>query len=114
MLKITIHDSASELSFCLEGRLSGPWVEELRRVWQTGASTTAGRSTVLDLQEVDFVDDDGQLLVREMALAGVRVLAASPLIEALVAECASVEEQRVPHPDVLFRSQTAARKQRAL
>jgi hypothetical protein len=114
MLKITIHDSAAELTFCLEGRLCGPWVAELRDVWRTGASTTAGRSTVLDLREVDFVDNGGQLLVAEMARAGVRILASSPLIEALVTECVSVEEQRISRPDVLFRSQTAGRKQRAV
>src|SRR5690349_12989903 len=31
MLKITIHDSAAELRIRLEGRLNGPWVNELRQ-----------------------------------------------------------------------------------
>ena len=66
MLKITLHDSAAELRIRLEGRLSGPWVEELRQCWRTAASTTAGRTTVLDLREVDFVCPDGQQLVSEM------------------------------------------------
>ena len=60
MLKITLHDSSDELRFKLEGKLSGPWVGELRQCWQTAASTTHGRNTILDLREVDFVDPEGQ------------------------------------------------------
>ena len=114
MLKITIHDSAEELSFGLEGRLCGAWVDELRQCWRAAASTTVGCSIVLDLREVDFVDSAGQSLVAEMARAGVRVLVSSPLIQALVAQCGSVEEQRGARPDDLFRSQRAARSQRTV
>src|ERR1035437_83887 len=82
MLKITLHDSSQELRFQLEGRLSGAWVGELRQCWQTAASTTHGRSTLLDLDEVDFVDPSGQILLTEMHRAGVRIRAATPLIPA--------------------------------
>ncbi len=114
MLKITIYDSAQELTFQLEGRLCGLWVEELRQCWLTAASTTGGRSTVLDLREVDFVDPAGQSLVGEMDAAGVQVQASSPLIQALVAQCDSVEEHGGSRPHVLFRSQRAGRGQRTL
>ena len=99
MLKITLHDSASELRFKLEGRLSGPWVGELRQCWQTAQSTTAGRKTVLDLADLDFVDPDGQSLLEEMHGQGVTLVAMSPFIRAIVDEvchtrhCATVEEQ---------------------
>jgi ABC-type transporter Mla MlaB component len=106
MLRITLHDSARELRFKLEGKLSGPWVEELHQCWRTAASTTAGRITSLDLSEVDFVDADGQSLLSDMHRQGVRLDAATPLIQALVAEgvgqagCATVEEQPAGSPDV--------------
>lgn len=99
MLRITIHDSARELRIKLEGKLSGPWVEELRQCWRTASSTTAGRTTSLDLSEVDFVDGEGQALLWEMHGQGVRLDAATPLIQALVEEgidracCATVEEK---------------------
>ena len=60
MLKITLHDSAGELRFRLEGRLSGAWVGELRQCWQTARSTVHSRKATLDLGEVDYVDADGQ------------------------------------------------------
>jgi len=86
MLKITILDSARELRLRLEGKLSGPWVGELRLCWQTASSTTAGRKTVTDLREVDFVDPEGQRLLADMHRAGVSFDAASPLIRTMLDE----------------------------
>src|ERR1039457_3418449 len=63
MLKITLHDSAGEFRLKLEGRLSGPWVNELEQCWKTASSTTHDRKTVLDLGEVDFVDPAGESLL---------------------------------------------------
>jgi len=103
MLKITIHDSIGELWFELEGKLSGPWVGELRQCWRTGASTTKGRRTVADLREVDFVDSDGQALLAEMHHQGVRLVSGTPLIQAVIDEacatrgCGTVEEQPARH-----------------
>ena len=120
MLKITIHDSAKELRFRLEGKISGPWVGELRQCWVTAASTTGGRTTVLDLREVDFIDDGGRSLVREMAGQGVRMVAATPLIQALVEEisrdvgCGSVEGKSAQSRDAILSPATSGRNPRAL
>ncbi len=119
MLKITIHDSSKELRFRLEGRLSGPWVAELRQCWVTASSTTGGRVTVLDLQEVDFVDDCGRVLLKEMAREGVELRAATPLIRSLVEEVScpgydSVEGKPARNTDALFRPATAGRNPRAV
>ena len=84
MLKITLHDSASELRFKLEGKLSGPWVAELRQCWLTAQSTTHDRKTVLDLAELDFVDPQGQSLLEEMHRQGVTLTAMSPFIRAII------------------------------
>jgi len=99
MLKITLLDSARELRFRLEGKLSGLWVGELRQCWVTASSTTVGRRTVLDLREVDFVDEEGETLMRDMRERGVELHATTPFIRAIVdripraARCATVEEQ---------------------
>ena len=86
MLKITIHDSATEFCLKLEGRLSGLWVHELEQCWQTAASTTFGRNSVVDLREVDFIDPEGQLLLASMHRQGVELLAVTPLIRAVLDE----------------------------
>lgn len=98
MLKVTLHDSAKELRFRLEGRLSGAYVAELRQCWLTARSTIGGRRTTLDLREVDYVDGDGETLLREMGQEGVEFTAVTPLIREMVQEieracrCATVEE----------------------
>ena len=84
MLKITLHDSATEFRLKLEGRLSGPWVHELEQCWKTASSTTHGRKTVLDLAEVDFVDPAGESLLAHMHSQGVELVAVTPLICALL------------------------------
>jgi hypothetical protein len=120
MLKITLHDSSQELRFKLEGKLSGPWVRELHQCWQTAASTTRGRSTVIDLGEVDFVDPEGQSLLADMHRNGVRLLALTPLIQSLVGEvcgggcCGTVEEKRPHSHDAFVSTDTTGRNPRAL
>jgi anti-anti-sigma regulatory factor len=120
MLKITIHDSARELRFKLEGRLCGAWVKELRQCWQTAISTTEGRQTVLDLLEVDFVDQDGQALMADMSRRGVSLLAVSPLIRSLIEEiastpgCGTVEEKPARRIDAFASVITSGRDPRTL
>ena len=87
MLKITLLDSAGEFRLRLEGKLAGPWVSELRQCWETASSTTAGRKTVVDLREVDYVDDAGGLLLADMHGREVELVAITPLIRTVVEEC---------------------------
>ena len=120
MLKITLHDSAEELRFRLEGRLSGAWVSELRQCWQTAQSTIRSRKTTLDLAEVDYVDADGQSLLIDMHRQGVGLKAATPLIRELVHEieraerCVTVEEAPARRSDASVSTDPAARHRRAL
>ena len=119
MLKITLHDSARELRFKLEGKLTGLWVAELRQCWRTAASTTSGRRTVLDLDEVDFVCSEGQSLIAEMHTEGVRLMAATPVPRAVVEEirrnarCVTVEEKPSQTSDVIVSRQALRSNSRA-
>jgi len=120
MLKITLHDSAGELRFRLEGRLSGAWVGELRQCWLTAQSTVRSRKITLDLGEVDYVDADGQSLLTDMSQQGAVIKAVTPLIREIVQEiernarCARVEEAPAQSSDVLASTDPAARHRRAL
>jgi hypothetical protein len=54
----------------LEGRVMGPWVEELRKAWLTSAEMAAGEPVSIDLRAVSFADGRGQDLLQRMRREG--------------------------------------------
>ncbi|MBZ5583065.1 MAG: hypothetical protein LAQ30_12850 [Acidobacteriia bacterium] len=97
MLRVTIHDTAVELHLHLEGRLAGPWVREAALCWETAQSTIAGRAVTVDLQDVEFVDADGEQLLAAMHRQGVTLRAACPMMAHLIEEIATAEQEGVSH-----------------
>lgn len=70
----------------LEGRIAGPWVEELRRTWTSLAPSLGSKRLCLDLCEVTFVDTAGKQLLTNLRKAGARLLADTAMTKALVEE----------------------------
>jgi anti-anti-sigma regulatory factor len=66
MLRITIHDEPKVQTMQLEGKIVGPWVDELRRTWRDAASSRGSKKLNLDLRDVAFVDDNGKRLLRDI------------------------------------------------
>jgi anti-anti-sigma regulatory factor len=97
MLRVTIHDSAVEVRFQLEGRLAGAWVQEAALCWETAQSKIAGRPVVVDLEDVEFVDAEGEQLLAAMHRDGAKLRAACPLMAHLIVEIATAEQQDVSH-----------------
>jgi anti-anti-sigma regulatory factor len=87
MLKITQQrDAESEsVSFMLEGRLAGPWVEELETCWRQTAANPRSHA-VVDLTGVTFVDADGKALLIRMWQQGAELRAAGCLTRCIVEE----------------------------
>lgn len=79
MLKISVMSESSEaISFQLEGKLVGPWVEELRRL--SNAALARSEAVSLDLEKVWFVDSRGIALLRDLAKQKVAQLNCSQFI----------------------------------
>ena len=79
MLRISIIHRADEgIQFQLEGRLIGPWVEELRRLSDQALSQQ--KTVSLDLQKVWFVDLQGVDLLRYLAKKQVTQINCSPFV----------------------------------
>jgi len=66
MLRITIHEGSKARTIQLEGKITGPWVEEFDRTWHSLASLLGSKKLRLDLRGVAFVDARGQQLLREI------------------------------------------------
>ena len=79
MLKISVTSESSEaISFQLEGKLVGPWVDELRRLSE--AALAGSEAVTLDLEKVWFVDSQGISLLRDLAKQKVAQLNCSQFI----------------------------------
>jgi len=66
VLKISVMgDSDLAIEFALEGKLVGPWVDELRRLSHDALSQN--KSVSLNLEKVWFVDARGAALLRDLA-----------------------------------------------
>ena len=86
MLRISLIDEIKQITLKLEGDLKGPWVGELERSWLAIAAGAPTRSVRVDLTDAGFVDAEGQILIEDMAKAGVELIATGIMMNALVAD----------------------------
>ena len=84
MLKITTLDRDGRTVFELEGRLAGPWVEELKDCWQSAVA--ANRRISIMLKQVSFIDAAGKELLIEICRSGAEIDGAGCMTSANVEE----------------------------
>ncbi len=87
MLKITSQQDPvlQDMLLVLEGRLAGPWVEELRTYCRRAVEHQQPCSRI-DLTGVTFIDADGKLLLAQLWQQGVELRASGCLTRCLVEE----------------------------
>ena len=86
MLRITLDKNSRCSSLRLEGRLTGPWVDELERTWRTLASGPNDGHVAVDLTDVTFVGEDGKKLLETMYGEGAKLKASGCVTRRLVEE----------------------------
>jgi hypothetical protein len=84
MLKITTQTDTTGIVFELEGRLVGPWVQELERCWRGAA--TPGHPVKVVLKAVTFINDGGRRLLAEMYRHGAKLTAEGCMTRAIIEE----------------------------
>lgn len=85
MLKITTQSGTKLTKLVLEGRLAGPWVEELERSWREVAGAQQSPVAV-DLSGVTFIDPEGKALLTKMWQRGAKLHASGCLTRCIVEE----------------------------
>jgi hypothetical protein len=96
MLKITTHRSDDSTRITLEGRLVGPWIEELERCWREAEQTAAGRRLILDLTGVTFVEQEGKALLTRIYQAGAELIASGCCMRSIVEDAKTRVRQAAP------------------
>jgi anti-anti-sigma regulatory factor len=88
MLKITTLTDTESTTFRLEGRLAGPWVQELERCWMSTVGTRKRHPFSVDLSAVTYVDSDGKDLLKKIHQQGAKLVASGCFTNCLVREIA--------------------------
>ncbi|MBI4527071.1 MAG: hypothetical protein HY695_25015 [Deltaproteobacteria bacterium] len=82
MLKITSQTDGPRITFELEGKLAGPWVQELEDCWRNAANP--GQPVRVLLCAVTFIDEKGRQLLAEMYRHGAELVAEGCMNKAVV------------------------------
>lgn len=90
MLKITTQPGTKSTKLLLEGRLAGPWVEELKACWSKGSGSQQSHM-VVDLSGVTFIDPEGKALLITMWKRGAKLQASGCLTRCIVEEIMHTE-----------------------
>src|ERR1039458_1977856 len=86
MLKITIEKNSRSTGLRVEGRLAGPWVDELARSWRTVNLLSSDVPVSVDITDVTFVSEEGKKLLEEMYGEGAKLKASGCVTRRLVEE----------------------------
>lgn len=75
MLKISVSETTTEERWTLCGRLTAPWVSELRANWRKNHRSVEGRACIVDLSEVTLIDKSGERCLRILRKQGAEFIA---------------------------------------
>ena len=73
MLKVTVERGDRVTTLKLEGKLSGPWVDEAARVWCDVSGGIAAKDVIVGLSGVTFIDEEGKKLLGQMLRQGAQL-----------------------------------------
>jgi hypothetical protein len=90
MLRITTTKSDHKIVLEIEGRLAGPWVDELERCWR---ELPPGMAVNLWLRAVTFIDEAGRDLLARLHRSGAELKATGCMTSCIVQQITSAARQ---------------------
>lgn len=72
MFRISIIDTPSQRRLLVEGKLSGPWVDELRATWRDASRDLDGRKLVVDLGSLTVLSHEGEDAIFDLMKQGAK------------------------------------------
>src|SRR5690348_6206233 len=84
VLKITRTETSAEERWTLHGRVVGWWGSDRRRGWKKTHRTDNKLKSMVDRNEVTFIDEKGERLLRIMSKEGVQFIASGIYIKHLL------------------------------
>jgi anti-anti-sigma regulatory factor len=85
VLRITTITAKDSQVLKLEGKLSGPWVDELQSCWKEAVAEVAHRKPIqIDMRGVSYLDPRGRKLLQRMEHEGAALTECSNFIRRLL------------------------------
>jgi hypothetical protein len=72
MFKISIVDTPSQRKLVVEGKLSEPWVDELRTTWRNASRDLDARKLVVDLSSLTVISREGEDAIFDLMKQGAK------------------------------------------
>src|ERR1700756_2197082 len=79
MFKISIVDTPVQRRLVVEGKLSGPWVSELRATCRNASRDLEGRKLLIDLSSLTVISREGEDAIVDLMKEGARFSSAGVL-----------------------------------
>ena len=73
MLKISIIDSRTHRRLVLEGKLVGPWADELKPACDRAKSELGGRELIVEVKNLIVINQVGENVLLELMHEGVKI-----------------------------------------
>jgi outer membrane protein TolC len=96
MLRITTTEIGEKITLKLEGKLSGPWVEEFERCWHTSTGIYRNKGLVVDLSGLTFVDPAGKKLLCSISSGGAQLVGSGLMPKSLIDEICTEKSPAKP------------------
>ena len=84
MLRITEKNGVRPPTLHLDGKLAGPWVDELERAWRRLSANCPNKTITVDLSGVTFIDSAGKKLLSLLVEQGTELRAAHLMTKFIV------------------------------
>ena len=86
-LRITIEENATSIAVILEGRIAGPWADELNRTWSELAPSIETKKVSIDLSNATYADANGiRVLHKIYSQTAAELLTSTPWTKYLAEE----------------------------
>ncbi len=95
MLKITVTETPEEQRWTLQGQMAGPSISELLANWMNTQDSRRGRQCTVDLDEVTFIDEEGERALSRMIRDGARAVAKGVYTSQLLADLKARKKHRM-------------------
>ncbi len=72
MFRISIIDTQAQRKLVVEGKLSDPWLNELRTTWRNASHELEGRKLVIDLNSLTSISHQGEDAILDLMREGAK------------------------------------------